>query len=62
MKEAYDSISDVEGKLCVVLLGLEIVNSTTSNVGTLKFTMDNKVRDSLGNLMLDEYSCQVNKL
>lgn len=62
LKEAYDSISDVEGKLCVVLLGLEIVNSSSSNVGTLKFTMDNKVRDSLGNLMLDEYSCQVNKL
>lgn len=62
LKQAYDSISDFEGKLCVVSLGLEIVNSTTSNIGTLKFTMDNKVRDSLGNLMLDEYSCQVNKL
>lgn len=62
LKGAYDSITDVEGKLCVVLIGLEIVNSSTSNVGTLKFTMDNKVRDSLGNLMLDAYSCQVNKL
>ena len=62
LQDVYNSISNVDGKLCVVSLGLEIVNSTTSNVGTIKFTMDKKVRDTLGNLMLDEYSCQVNKL
>ena len=62
LQTAYNSITDVEGKLCIVQLGLEVVNSSTSNVGTIKFTMGNKVRDSLGNLMLEEYSCQVNKL
>lgn len=61
LKSVYDSISNIEGKLCVVLIGLEILNSTTSNVGTLKITMDKNIRDSLGNFMIDEYSCQVNK-
>lgn len=61
LKSVFDSISDIEGKLCVVLIGLEILNSTTSNVGTLKITMDKNIRDSLGNFMIDEYSCQVNK-
>ena len=62
LKGAFDSITDIEGQLCVLSIGLEIVNSTTTNVGILKFSMDKKIEDSLGNIMLDDYSCQVNKI
>ena len=62
LKSVYDSITTVNGKLCVVCIGLEIENSSSNNNGLLRFSMGNGVRDSLGNMLNEEYSCQVNKI
>lgn len=62
LKKIYDSIIDIEGKICIVNIGLEIVNSSQNNNGILKFFMGDGVKDSLGNTLIEEYSCQINKI
>ena len=62
LKKIYDSIIDIEGKICIVNIGLEIVNSSQNNNGILKFFMGDGVKDSLGNTLIEEYSCLINKI
>ena len=56
------ALNDIEGKICIVNIGLEIVNSSQNNNGILKFFMGDGVKDSLGNTLIEEYSCQINKI
>lgn len=61
LKSVYDGITPDGGKLCVVQLGVEIVNSSNANVGMLIVSFDKDVKDSLGNSMNERLEYHINK-
>lgn len=61
LKNAYDSITITEGKLCVVNIGIEIINSGNANTGVLTINFDKGIKDNLGNIMPKNCEYNINK-
>lgn len=57
----YSSLSNLNGKLCVAKVNLEFTNSSSANCGILSILLENKVKDSLGNFLKQNYSWSINK-
>lgn len=61
LKAVYDGISVESGKLCVVQIGIEIVNSSSANVGQLVISFDEDIKDTLGNALESSCEYHINK-
>lgn len=62
LKNAYDTITITNGgKLCVVKIGIEVINSGSAAPGMLTIDFDKGIKDSLGNVLKTDCEYHINK-